>query len=170
MKHRFWLFKRGGTFYLQDSLTGKRESLATRDRKEAELIRATKDMAIAQPHINLALGKAYLAAHDPKLVQRKWQTVMDEFARHGQEQTRKRKERAIRNRPLRLLAEKKLVETTADDLREVMALGGTSANHFLRCIHNLALGFGWLPAPIIPSKFWPARKAKAKRGITKSEH
>src|SRR5262245_30912258 len=107
MKHRFWLFKRGGIFYLQDALTGKQKTLDTRERKEAELIRATKDTAITQPHINLALGKAYLAAHDPKLVQRKWQTVMDEFARRGKEQTRERKARAIQSRPFRLLADKK---------------------------------------------------------------
>src|SRR5207249_1575956 len=95
---------------------------------------------------------------------------MDEFVQRGKEQTNKRKARAIKSRPFRLIAEKRLVETTADDLRQVIALGGTSTNHFLRCIHNLALGMGWLPCAIIPPKFWPARRSKPKRGITKTEH
>ena len=170
MKHRFWLFKRAGIFYVEDSLTGRQESLATTDRKEAETLRATKDTAVSQPHVNLAIGKAYLAAHDPKLVQRKWRVVMDEFLQRGKETTHQRKERAMRSRPFRLIADKKLIETTADDLREVISLGGSSTNHFLRCLHNLALGMGWLPGPIIPPKLWPRPKAGSKRGVTLIEH
>ncbi|MBK8001293.1 MAG: hypothetical protein IPK15_21955 [Verrucomicrobia bacterium] len=37
-------------------------------------------------------------------------------------------------------SDRKLVETTADDLRAVLSAGGTSTNHFLRCLHNLAVG------------------------------
>ena len=39
MKQRFWLFKRGSVFYLQDSETGKKDSLGTRDLKQAERLR-----------------------------------------------------------------------------------------------------------------------------------
>ena len=76
----------------------------------------------------------------------------------------------MRSGPFRAIRDRKLVETTADDLREVMALGGSSTNHFLRCLHNLALGMGWLPGAIIPPKLWPASKSKDKRGITLQEH
>jgi len=48
MKHRFWLFKRQGIFYAEDTFTGKQETLGTRDRKEAERLRATKNDAAAQ--------------------------------------------------------------------------------------------------------------------------
>lgn len=170
MKHRFWLFKRRGIFYVEDTLTGKQESLGTRDRKEAERLRVTKDDAVVQPFVSLAIGKAYLAAHDPKLVQRNWRVVMDAFVQRGKDHTHQRRERAMRSQPFRLLRDRKLVETTADDLRQVMDLGGTSTNHFLRCIHNLALGMGWLPGPILPPKLWPAVKSKPKRGITLAEH
>ncbi len=64
----------------------------------------------------------------------------------------------------------KLVETTADDFRAVLAAGGAFTNHFLRCLHNLALGLGWLPWPIIPPKLWPAVKSKPKRAISWAEH
>ena len=60
MKHRFWLFKRRGFFYVEDSVTGKQETLGTRDRKEAERLRDIKDEAASRPYVNLAIGKAYL--------------------------------------------------------------------------------------------------------------
>ena len=170
MKHRFWLFKRRGIFYAEDTFTGKQETLGTRDRKEAERLRATKDDAASRPFINLAIGKAYLAAHDPSLVKRTWSLVMEAFVQRGKEHTRKRRERAMRSKPLCTLGNRKLVETTADDLRDVLNAGSTSTNHFLRCLHNLALGMGWLPGPIIPPKLWPIVSSKPKRGIRREEH
>jgi integrase len=41
---------------------------------------------------------------------------------------------------------------------------------FLRCVHNLALGLGWLPWPVLPPRLWPAVHTKPKRGITLEEH
>lgn len=35
MKQRFYLYCRGNTFYLQDSRTGKQQSLETKDRNTA---------------------------------------------------------------------------------------------------------------------------------------
>jgi hypothetical protein len=49
MKQRFWLFKRGSVFYLQDSKTGKKDSLGTRDPKQAERLRAAKNEAAESP-------------------------------------------------------------------------------------------------------------------------
>jgi integrase len=49
-------------------------------------------------------------------------------------------------------------------------LGGSSVNHNLRCLHNLALGLGWLPVPIIPPKLWPVPATRKKRAITPDEH
>ncbi len=170
MKHRYWLFQRRGVFYVEDSLTGKQQSLGTREKREAERLRDTKNEAVQRPFIGLAIGRAYLAAQDPRLVQRTWQVVMDEFSRKGQGHTHERRQRAMRSPPFRLISRRKLVETTADDLLEVIQSGGTSTNHFLRCLHNLALGMGWLPAAILPSKLWPAAKAKPKRGISPEEH
>ena len=94
MKHRFWLFRRRGIFYVEDTLTRRQESLGTQNRREAEGLRFAKETAAGQPHANLAIGKAYLAAHDPQLVRRTWRSVMDDFVQRGQEQTRERKRRA----------------------------------------------------------------------------
>lgn len=170
MKHRFWLFKRRGIFYVEDTFTGKKETLGTRERKEAERLRTTKNDTASQPFINLAIGKAYHAAHDPSLVKRTWGTVTEAFVQRGKEHTRTRRERAMRSKPLCILRDRKLVETTADDLRGVLSEGKTSTNHFLRCLHNLALGMGWLSGAIIPPKLWPGVSSKPKRGIRCEEH
>ncbi|HAM72784.1 MAG TPA: hypothetical protein DCM86_14170 [Verrucomicrobiales bacterium] len=170
MNHRFWLFRRGGVFYIEDSLTRRQETLGTRSRSEAEQLRAARESALSHPHANLAIGKAYLAAHDPQLVLRTWRTVMEDFVQRGQEPTRERKRRAMSSSPFRAIANKKLVETTADELRQVLLQGGAATNLFLRCLHNLALGLGWLPGPIIPPKLWPVTRPHPKRGITSTEH
>lgn len=170
MNHRFWLFRRRGIFYVEDTLTRRQESLGTRDLRVAEQLRSAKETAFLQPHATLAIGKAYLAAHDPQLVRRTWRSVMDDFVQRGQDQTRERKVRAMNSAPFRILASRKLVETTADDLRQVMSRGGASTILFLRCLHNLALGLGWLAGPIIPAKLWPSMTSRPKRGITREEH
>jgi len=69
-----------------------------------------------------------------------------------------------------LIRDKKLIETTADDLRAVIKAGCAFTNHFLRCLHNLALGLGWILSPVIPPKLWPKSAKKPKRGITWEEH
>ncbi len=75
----------------------------------------------------------------------------------------------MRSAPFQQLKDKKLVETTGDDFRRILNDCGSSTNHFLRCLHNLALGLGWLPGPIIPPKLWPEPKFKKRRGITPEE-
>ncbi len=124
---------------MEDTLTRRQESLQTRHRQEA--VRDPHGPGIGhrppprQPRpreglsgcARAANGPAHLAGRDGHFVAR------------GQPTTRERQQRAMRSRPFRLLAEKKLVETTADDFRQVIALGGASTNLFLRCRHNLAL-------------------------------
>ncbi len=90
MKQRYWLFRRGSNFYVEDSVTGEQKSLGTADRKEAERLRAAKNEATERPALGLALGKAYLAAFDPKLVERTWSLVMNEACARGGESTKKK--------------------------------------------------------------------------------
>lgn len=52
----------------------------------------------------------------------------------------------------------------------VLRDGGVMVNPTLRCLQNLAVGLGWLPLPILPSKLWPAQRLKKKRGVTWAEH
>src|SRR5665213_3058784 len=171
MKHRYWIYQRhGGLYYIEDAKTGKRRSLRTTDRREAQRLRDAENQAVEQPMLNLALGKAYLAAIDPTMAQRTWQTVIQEFCGRGQSTTRARNSRATCSKDFAALRKKKLVETGPGDLRQVLKTTGTFNNHVLRCLHNLALGLGWLPWPIIPPKLWPKPKETPRRAITLEEH
>ena len=65
-KHR--LFQRaGGVFYSQENGTTKQRSLKTKNQKEAERLLLAMNEAERQQLLNLALGRAYLSAHDPRL-------------------------------------------------------------------------------------------------------
>lgn len=169
MKQRFWLFKRGPVFYIEDSESGKKESLQTTDRKEAERLRLARNEAAESPLLGLNLAKAYLSASDPMLGKRTWRFVMEEFCRHGKEVSRERRRRAITSLVFDPLRDRRIIETRADDLRAILSDGKSSTNHFLRCLHNLAVGLGWLPWPVIPPKLWPAMQCQKKRGVTESE-
>jgi len=170
MKDRYRLVRRRNRYYAVDRKLLTRESLDTDNLRIARRLIAAKNEAAGQTHLNLAIGRVYLGAHDPKIVERDWQMVMDDFCRRGKEQTWVRRKRAMRTDAFVGLRSKKLVETTADDLRQVLSLGGSSANHFLRCLHNLALGLGWIPGAIIPPKLWPEPERREKRAITLQEH
>jgi hypothetical protein len=52
MKQRFYLYRRGKTFYLQDSRTGKQQSLETKDRKAALRLLEIKRQTVADPAFN----------------------------------------------------------------------------------------------------------------------
>jgi len=170
MKKKYWLFKRGNVFYSFDSGTGKRESLHTSNKEEAARILHAKNDAMRQSAINISLAKAYLVGADAKLVERTWSWVMRGYCSRGRENTRQRNQRAIQGKPFDLIRNKKLVETTAEDLWAVMKAGGAFTNHFLRCLHNSAVGLGWLLTPIIPPKLWPKIEKRPKRAITWEEH
>lgn len=170
MKQRFWLFRRGPVFYLEDSETGHKESLRTRDPREAERLRHARNETAGRPQLGLTLGRAYLAAYDPKLPERRWEAVMAAFASKGRQSTRERYQRAMELPPFDKLRTKKIIEMTADELRYVLSDGKASTNHFLRRLHNLAVGMGWLPWPLIPPKLWPVVRSQRRRGISATEH
>lgn len=169
-RQRFWLYRRDGVYYLHDAETGRRESLDTRDKREAERLRAARNETADKPALGLAMAKAYLAAYDPSLIGRIWRDVIAEFCGRGKLQTRLRQARACEGKCFDFIRNKRLIETTPDDFLQVLRLCGVFNRSTLRCLHNLAVGLGWLPWPILPAKLWPAVPTKQKRGITFEEH
>jgi integrase len=170
MKQRLRLFKRGKVFYYQDTETGQQLSLETRQRGEAVRLLEMKRQSLADPGFRRLLVKTCLASLDPLLVTRNWQAVMDQMLTHGKDSTKARCQRAMSGSCFNALRDRKLLDSTAEDFLAILNSCRPSVNHYLRRLHNLALGLGWLPVPILPSKLWPKPRFKEKRAITFEEH
>ena len=170
MKEKFWLCKRGNVYFSLDSETGKRQSLRTRNTENAKRLIQAKNEAARQPAMNIAIAKAYLVGADPKLMTRTWTFVLDEFCSRGKATTQQRRCRAAKSKTFDPIRNKKLIETTSEDFLMFLKSNGSHANAVLRCLHNLALGMGWLLSPVIAPKLWPKTKKKPKRAITFDEH
>jgi hypothetical protein len=76
MKNLYRLFRRNGIYYAENTRTRQQHSLRTSDAGEASRLLNAKNEAAVVPMMNLALGKTYLAAYDPKMVTRTWAYVM----------------------------------------------------------------------------------------------
>jgi len=157
-------------FYALDSATGVRTSLRTTRREDAEKILQARNQATTNSGLGMALAKAYLSACHGGLGERTWQQVMDDFCNRGQPQTQTFRKRKVRREPFNLIRSKTLIETTADDFMLVLKVGGVMDHAILRSLHNLALGMGWLPWPVLPARLWPQIRSQPKRGVTRSEH
>ncbi len=63
---RYRMFRRGNVFWSHDGETGKQESLATKDRREAQAILRAKN----EPHRNAALNLQIAARIWPQAIRR----------------------------------------------------------------------------------------------------
>jgi hypothetical protein len=82
MRQRYRLYRRknGGRYYIHDDVTGKQESLGTSDRATAVRLFHSKSEAVQLPAVNLQIACAYLAASDPQIATRNWQTAIKDKA------------------------------------------------------------------------------------------
>ena len=171
MKNRYRAFRRSwGTFYCEDLVTKKQESLKTRNKDEAYRIVAAKNETDEAPAFSLHLARVYWKAGDPTAAQRTWQHVMDEIPKLKTGDTKHRWLTAIKDKSLDSIRDLVVLETQAEHFLKVLENGSVSTNIYLRRIHNFALDMSWLPWPVLPKKRWPAIKFKEKRGITFTEH
>ena len=170
MKQRFYLYRRGDTFYVQDSRTGKQQSLETKDRNTALRLLELKRQTTADPAYNQFILKACLATQDPLLAKRTWATVMAQIQTHGKETTKTRCVRAMKSKAFDRLRHVTLIETTAEDFLTILNGAKVSVAHYLKRLHNLALGLGWLATPVLAPRLWPKAHFKSKRGLTLAEH
>jgi integrase len=170
MKERLRLFKRGNVFYFEDTETRKQSSLGTKNRTEAVRLLEAKRQSLGNPAFTQLLIRTCLSSVDPLLASRTWQTVMEEYSGRTTGPTADRSERAFESKSFDWLRNKKLVETAASDFLSVLRAGNVSTHHYLRRLHNLAVGLGWLSHPVLAPKFWPKMRFKEKRGITQTEH
>ena len=95
---------------------------------------------------------------------------MNELGSHGKESSQERCKRELKSKAFDIIRNKIIIETTGEDLRAVLKRGGAATNNYLRRLHNLALGNGWIHWNIIPPKQWEKPVKTPKRGITTEEH
>ena len=170
MKQRFILFRRGSTFYCEDTTTKKQTSLRTKDEGEAATLLATRNEATRNVAMNLQIAQVYLQHADPALSKRTWADVMQEMALAKSGPTKLRYDLAIKDSAFDALRNRKLIETTAEQFSAVLRAGTVSTNVYLRRFHNYALAMHWLPWPVLPRLHWPTVKYKDKRAVTAEEH
>jgi len=169
-KQAYRMYRRNGVFYAQNNETGEQKTLRTSDKSEAKTLLSALNQTKQATAINLELGKVYLRAADPQLAIRTWEVAIDELSQHGKESSQKRCRRELSSPPFNLIKNKPMIETTAEDLKAVLKRGGAATNNYLRRLHNLALGNGWIFSNIIPPRQWEKPTKKPKRGITEEEH
>jgi integrase len=172
MKQKYRLFRLNSTgiFFLQDRRTGRQESLQTRDSDVAQRLLHARNETHQQPLLNIQIGRAYLAATDPAITKRTWQTVMDESGKTKEGETLVRWQRAIKDHAFDLIRHLVILETRPEHFLKVLERGTVATNVFLRRLHNFALNMSWLPWPVVPRQQWPKVRFKEKRAITFAEH
>ena len=169
---RYRLMYRGcrDTYYAVDTQTGKRESLGTNVKADAERLLESKNEAVHHVAINLQIAQVYLKHSDPSLSTRTWKDVMASLAAKQNGSTRNRYEVAAKDPALNDLRSRKLLETQSHQFLSALQAGTVATNVFLRRFHNYAVGMQWLPWPILPQRLWPQVRYQEKRGITLDEH
>lgn len=172
MKKRYRLILRGnrGKFYCVDTMTGKRTSLETQNRNDAQELVDIKNRAVRQPEMNLQIAQIYLQHCDPALKNRTWQDVINQIVSSKNGPTKSRWRIADKDSAFDSIRNFKLLETTSQHFWEVLKEGTVSTNVYLRRLHNYAIGMHWLPWPVLPKLHWPKIEHKEKRAITFEEH
>jgi integrase len=172
MRARFRLYFReaSGRYYIHDDMTGKQESLHTKDKETAQRLFHSRCEAEKQPAINLQIARAYLAATDSQISTRTWQYVMDEMTKLKKGETQRRWLVATKDKAFNTIRDLPVLQTRPEHFLRALESGKVSTNVFLRRIHNFALDMTWLPWPVIVKRQWPKVQFKDKRAITLEEH
>jgi integrase len=172
MKNRFLLYRRNPwrIYYVEDSVTGKQQSLRTRDRAEAMTLFHARNESFRQPFLNLQIAKAYLAGTDSGVSNRTWQDAFNAITENKHGSTKERWQRAVKQKAFDLILPLIIIETQAEQLFACLKAGTVSTNVHLRELHNFCISMNWLAWPIIPKRLWPKIEYKPKRAIRADEH
>jgi hypothetical protein len=86
--------------------------------------------------------------------------------------TKKRFGSFVRSAPIQPLKRVPLIETEASHFLNALRhpRAGSSTNKWMRIVHNRALDLGWLLAPVLARKVWPAFRTKKGIAITLEQH
>ncbi len=127
LRKQYRMYRRNGVFYVHNNFTGKQESLATKDRLEAERLFNAKNEAVRQPITNLSIARAYLMVSDAKAATRTWQEVMEEILKLKHGETETRWNTAVKDKALDGIRKLPVLETRAEHF--LRANGGREGEH-----------------------------------------
>ncbi len=173
MLDRYTLYQRGnGIYYYEDKETKKQSSLKTRDKGPAMQLLAAKNQVEAMPWMSREMAKVYIKGSNPDLLKYTWLDVLEDIYKGQTSRSIDRWQRFGASLPLERLRPLRLFETRAEDMLAALRhpRAGTSTNNYLRRLHNYALDMGWLMAPVLHRRQWPAIKYKKAQAITEFEH
>ena len=176
MQARYRLYRRSnrshGTYYAQDSTTGARESLGTKNKAEALKLLQAKNDAQSQPVLSRELAKVYLHTQDPDFANRTWLDVARLIDTSYDGNTKTRFQKFLKSQPVRRLMARRLIETSASDFLSVFShpRAGVSTNVQLRILHNRALDLEWILKPVLSRRAWPKIRYASRHGITREQH
>jgi len=171
MKFKFRLFRRqNGMYFWEDRETRRQGSLHTKEKNQAVRLLHAKNESHENPFLNRQIARTYLAVTDPEIVKRCWRYTLTELIKTKQGENARRWGIFAKDRALKLVLDRPLIESRPEHFLAVLHAGGVSTNVFLRRLHNFALGLGWLLAPVLPPAQWPKVKYGHKRAITRAEH
>ena len=146
MKNRYRVFRRGwGTYYCEDLVTKKQETLKTRDKEEAFRLVAARNETENAPAFSRQLARVYWKAGDSAAATRTWQHIMDEIPKLKNGSTRERWLTAIKDKAFDSIRELVVLETKAEHFLKILEGATVSTNSYLRRMHCFALDMDWLP-------------------------
>ena len=118
MKQRYRVFRReNGIYYSLDTLTKKRNSLNTTDRREARRLAQRPERSLQTTGREPANRPRLSAASDPQIATRNWQFVMDEMVKTKKRRDQKRWQTAIKDKAF-------------DSIRNLAGFGNARRNIF----------------------------------------
>lgn len=128
------------------------------------------EAAVASPHINRKIGLVYLADSDPEMGKRTWRMVMNDIIKDKHGPTLVRYVTALKDPDYALIEGKLLVETLPADFMEVVRVGNTSTNVYLRRFQNHAVDMDWSTKRVLTKKKFPKIVYGEQRAITWEDH
>src|ERR1700735_5365637 len=105
---------RGGMYYAVDKTTGKRASLQTANKDEAQQIIEAKNNSERQPVLNLQIAKAYLAGSDNGITTRTWQHAIEALTNTKQGANQHRWKTAAKDKAFIALLPQVIIETKGE--------------------------------------------------------
>jgi len=170
---RFSLIRRThGVYFSHNKITGQRQSLRTRDKRQAvELLNALNANDADRQHCE-ELAQIYQRKAGRTISKKAWQEAMEECANTAgkAESTRERHRQAFKGKDFKPLLAMPIHSTHADHFRQVLKSGKPSVAKYLRKLQGFAIAQGWLTIPLLPSNALRVVKLKEKRAIKKEEY